>query len=68
MIYYICGVPCIEICMESDHKKSFFYAGRYFVKVSDYNCEEEQKGVRIKWFVRNIEKQNKLENALERFS
>lgn len=23
MIYYICGVPCIEICMESDHKKSF---------------------------------------------
>lgn len=41
MIYYICGVPCIEICMESDHKKSFFYAGRYFVKVSDYESEEE---------------------------
>lgn len=41
MIYYICGVPCIEICMESDNKKSFFYAGRYFVKVSDYNSEEE---------------------------
>lgn len=41
MIYMICGVPCIEICMESDHKKSFFYAGRYFVKVSDYNETED---------------------------
>ena len=31
----------MEICMESDHKKSFFYAGRYFVKVSDYYETEE---------------------------
>ena len=36
MKYLICGIPCIEVCMESDHKKSFFYAGRYFVKEADY--------------------------------
>lgn len=40
LIYIICGVPCIEVCMESDHKKSFFYKGRYFVKVSDYEAED----------------------------
>jgi len=38
--YIICGIPCIEVCMESDHKKSFFYAGRYFVKLSDYYEED----------------------------
>ena len=32
MTYIICGIPCIEVCMESDYKKSFFYAGRYFCK------------------------------------
>lgn len=36
MKYLICGIPCIEVCMESDHRKSFFYAGRYFVKEADY--------------------------------
>lgn len=40
MIFIIGGVPCIEIASESDHKKSFYYAGRYFVKIKDY-CEEE---------------------------
>lgn len=40
MTYIIYGVPCIEACMESDHKKSFFYAGRYFVKLSDYYTED----------------------------
>ena len=36
MKYLICGIPCIEVCMESDHKQSFFYLGRYFVKIADY--------------------------------
>lgn len=40
MIYIIGGEKCIELSMESDHKKSFFYAGRYFVKVSDYYTED----------------------------
>ena len=57
MKYLICGIPCIEVCMESDHKKSFFYLGRYFVKMADYygddddvaaippqNSDPEQKG------------------------
>ena len=42
VIYIICGVPCIEVCCESDHKKSFYFAGRYFVKLSDYyNMEDD---------------------------
>lgn len=40
MIYLICGIPCIEISAESDHAKSFFYAGRYFVKLKDYQEEK----------------------------
>lgn len=40
MTYLIAGVPCIELSMESDNKKSFFYAGRYFVKLSDYYTED----------------------------
>lgn len=41
MIYCICGVLCIEICAETDHEKSFFYDGRCFVKLSDYNDESD---------------------------
>lgn len=37
--YLIYGVPCIELSMESDHPKSFYYAGRYFVKLTDYMKE-----------------------------
>lgn len=40
MIYLIGGVQCIELSMESDHKKSFFYSGRYFVKLSDYYSDD----------------------------
>lgn len=36
MIYIIGGEKCIELSMESDHCKSFFYKGRYFVRLSDY--------------------------------
>ena len=50
MTYIICGIPCIEVCMESDHKKSFFYAGRYFVKLSDYYAEDDEK-----WIAYNAE-------------
>lgn len=31
MIYIIGGEKCIELSMESDHRKLFFYKGRYFV-------------------------------------
>lgn len=41
MKYLICGIPCIEVCMESDHKKSFFYLGRYFVKMADYYGDDD---------------------------
>lgn len=40
MIYIIGGEKCIELSMESDHKKSFFYKGRYFVKLSDYEADD----------------------------
>lgn len=40
MIYIIGGEKCIELSMESDHCKSFFYKGRYFVKLSDYETDD----------------------------
>ena len=40
MIYIIGGKKCIELSMESDHCKSFFYKERYFVKLSDYNADD----------------------------
>ena len=33
--------------MESDHKKSFYYRGKYFVKLSDYYEDEQEETVRV---------------------
>lgn len=42
MIYIIGGKKCIELSMESDHCKSFFYKERYFVRLSDYNFSSDK--------------------------
>ena len=33
--------------MESDHKKSFYYRGKYFVKLSDYYDDEQKETVGV---------------------
>ncbi len=40
MTYIICGIPCIEVCMESDYKNHSFMQGGIFVKLSDYYEED----------------------------
>lgn len=30
------GEMCIELSAESDHEKSFYYGGGYYVRLSDY--------------------------------
>jgi hypothetical protein len=40
MIYYIFGVPCIELASDSEHEKAFYYGGKVYVKLSDYYQQE----------------------------
>lgn len=37
---FINGEKCIELSAETDHNKSFYYCGGYYVRLADYFTEE----------------------------